>query len=123
MRLFVVLAFVAALAVDADAARKPTTREKAAVTVAVATQTPDDLFILRRVVVSTVQPGSRSPYSRFAAAFGFARDQAALVALHRRYRSWAVVDYGSRRIGCHMSQIVFGGRRAAVLRDLGIRCG
>lgn len=135
MRLLVVLAAVAALAVDADAARKPTPREKAAVTLAVVMQVPQiegvpALFLLKRVVVSTVRPGPGSTFSRFALAVGSARDQsgypvgsrAALVGFHRRVPGWVVVDYAPRRVGCRKPQEFFGGRRAAILRDLGIRC-
>ena len=89
-------------------------------------------FLVRRLVVSTVSPGRSSSFSRFAVASGIAKDQSglyptgsrmALVAVHRRTRNWIVVDYGVRRVGCTTPQSLFGGRRAAILRDLGIRCG
>ena len=141
MRMFAALAAVAVLAVaalltvDADAARKPTPAERAAVTYAVLTQVPEipgspAVVVLRRIVVSTVQPGHGSSFSRFAAASGFARDasgypagsRTALVGFHRRVQGWIMLDYRSSRAGCRKPQGYFGGRRAAILRDLGIRC-
>jgi len=89
------------------------------------------LFVVRRIIVSTVEPGARAPFTRFAAASGFGKDESgvfpegprtALVGLHRRTGRWTVVDYGLRRIGCWTPQSSFGGRRAAILRDLGIGC-
>ena len=142
MRLLTVSAFVAVLSaaavltLDAGAARKPTPSERAAVTLAVIVQIPhvkgdSAVFVMRRVIVSTVNPGPRSTFSRFAAAFGVARDESglyppgprtALAGLRRQTRAWSIVAYGSQRVGCTSRPDFFGGRRAAILRDLGIRC-
>jgi len=89
-------------------------------------------FLVRRLVVSTVSPGRSSSFSRFAVASGIAKDQSGVypggsrtvvVALHRGTGRWIVVAYGVRRVGCRSPQAFFGGRRASILRDLGIRCG
>ena len=131
-----VLAAAGALA-SAEAARKPTPKERIAIGTAVILQVPSvqgqtTLFVVRRIVVSTVEPGARAPFTRFAAASGFGKDESgvypegprtALVGLHRRTGRWTVVDYGVRRVGCRTPQSSFGGRRTTILRDLGIRCG
>ena len=135
MRAALVLAVLAALAVDADAARKPTPAERAAVTLAVLTQVPDTpgypaTVIVRRIVVSTVPSGRSSNFSRFAAAFVVGRDasgyppgpRTAVIGLHERTKGWIMVGYGPNRAVCREPQFFFGGRRAAILRDLGIRC-
>jgi len=130
-----VLAGSATLA-GAHAARAPTPKERAALTAAVILQIPHvdgqaAFFLVRRVVMSTVEPGRSSTFMRFGAAYGIAKDQSglyptgsrtALVAVHRRTRNWIVVDFGVPRVGCTTPQSFFGGRRAAILRDLGIRC-
>jgi hypothetical protein len=130
------LVLASGLAGDVDAARKPTPSERAAVTLAAIEAVPHveglaALFLVRRVVVSTVKPGASSTFSRFAAAFGVGKDQSGLYApgsrivllgLHRRTRTWIAVDYGMSRVGCHEPQSFFGGRRVAILRDLGLRC-
>ena len=124
------------LASGAGAARKPTPSERAAVTLAAIEGVPHvkglaAIFIVRRVVMSTVKPGSNSSFSSFGAAFGVAKDQSglypagpriALVGRHRRTGNWITVGYGVSRVLCHEPQSFFGGRRAAILRDLGIRC-
>jgi hypothetical protein len=141
MRLSVVasaaaLILAATLASGAGAARKPTPSERAAITVAAIEGVPHvqglvAFFVVRSVVVSTVKPGSNSSFSSFAAVFGVVRDQSglfptgpriALVGRHRRTRNWITVGYGVRRSICREPQSFFGGRRAAILRDLGIRC-
>ena len=135
MRAALVLAVLAVLAVDAHAARKPTPAEQAAVTLAVLTQVPDTTgypatVVVRRIVVSTVRPGRSSNFSRFAAVFVIARDasgyapgpRTAVVGLHERTKGWIMVGYGPNRAICREPQLFFGGRRAAILRDLGIRC-
>jgi hypothetical protein len=135
VRVFAALAVVAVLAVDAGAVRKPTPAERAGVSYAVLTQVPElpsspAVVVVKRVVVSTVRPGSSSNFSRFAAAFVFARDaslfpagpRTAVVGLHRRTRGWIMIGYGPARVVCREPQFFFGGRRAAILRDLGIRC-
>ena len=130
------LVLASGLVGDVDAARKPTPSERAAVTLAAIEAVPHvkgfaALFLIRRVAVSTVKPGTSSTFSSFAAAFGVAKDQSglypprsriALVGRHRRTRSWIAVDYGTSRVGCHEPQGYFGGRRVAILRDLGLRC-
>ena len=130
------LTLAGTLAVDTAAARKPTASERAAVTLAVIQGIPHvdgfaAIFVVRRVVMSTVKPGSSSSFSSFAAAFGVAKDQSglyptgprtALVGLHRRTRNWITVGYGVNRVVCREPQSFFGGRRAAILRDLGIPC-
>jgi hypothetical protein len=124
------------LAVEASAARKPTPSERARVTLAVIEGIPHvdgfaAIFVVRRVVMSTVKPGPSSSFSSFAAAFGVAKDQSglystgqrtALVGLHRRTRNWITIGYGVNRVVCREPQSFFGGRRAAILSDLGIRC-
>lgn len=135
VRVFAALAVVAVLAVDAGAARKPTPTERTAVTYAVLTQVPEvpsspAVVVVKRVVVSTVLPGPGSNFSRFAAAFVVARDaslypagpRTAVVGLHRRTRGWIMIGYGPGRVVCREPQFFFGGRRAAILRDLGVRC-
>lgn len=135
MRVALVLAVLALLAADAGAARKPTSAERAAVTLAVLAQVPDTpaypaSVVVRRVVVSTVRPGPRSAFSRFAAAFVVARDSSgyppgprtAVIGLQERTKGWIMVGYGPTRAVCREPQFFFGGRRAAILRDLGIRC-
>jgi hypothetical protein len=133
----VAVLLAAALASTAGAARKPTPSERAAITVAAINGVPHvqgiaALFIVRSVVMSTVKPGSNSTFSSFGAAFGVAKDQSglypagpriALVGQHRRTRNWITIGYGVRRAICREPQSFFGGRRAAILRDLGIRCG
>jgi hypothetical protein len=137
MRAFVVLAVLAVaatLTLDAGASRKPTPAEKAALTVAVVTQVPDlpshpAKIVVRRVVVSTVKPGPRANFTRFAAASVVADDfslfppgpRTAVIGLHRN-GYWIMVGYGPNRVVCKEPQFFFGGRRAAILRDLGIRC-
>jgi hypothetical protein len=135
MRVFAALTVVAALAVDAGAARKPNPSERAAVTFAVLTQVPEvpgspAAVVVRRVIVSSVRPGSGSNFLQFAAAFVIARDSSlypagariAVVGLHKHTKGWIMVGYGPSRAVCKVSQFFFGGRRSAILRDLGIRC-
>jgi hypothetical protein len=126
----------AALASEVGAARKPTPSERAAVTLAAIEGVPQvqgiaAFFLVRSVVMSTVKPGSNSSFSSFAAVFGVAKDQSglfptgariALVGRHRPTRHWITIGYGVPRTICHEPQSFFGGRRAAILRDLGIRC-
>lgn len=135
MRVVAVLALLSLVAADAPAARKPSAGERAAVTGAVLTQVPDlpsspAVVVVRRIVVSTVRPGRGSDFLRFAAAFGYGRDasgypagtRTAIVGLHRRTRGWIMIGYGSARAVCREPQFFVGGRRAAILRDLGVRC-
>jgi hypothetical protein len=130
------LVLAATLASSAGAARKPTPSERAAITLAAIEGVPHvdgiaAIFVVRRVVMSTVRPGSNASFSSFGAAFGVAKDQSglyptgpriALVGRHRRTRAWITVGYGVNRVLCHEPQSLFGGRRAAILRDLDIRC-
>ena len=132
----VALMTLAGITVDAVAARQPTPSERARVTLAVIQGVPHvdgfaAIFVVRRVVMSTVRPGPSSSFSSFAAAFGVAKDQSglyptgprtALVGQHPRTRNWITVGYGVNPVICHEPQSFFGGRRAAILRDLGIRC-
>ena len=134
--LVVALLLAATLASGAGAARKPTPSERAAITLAVIEGVPHvkglaAIFVVRKVVMSTVKPGSNSSFSSFGAAFGVAKDQSglfptgpriALVGRHRRTRNWITVGYGVSRVLCDEPQSFFGGRRAAILRDLGIGC-
>jgi hypothetical protein len=129
-----IAALVAATSGSADAARKPTPRERADVTRAVLSRlehdSPGVTASVKRVVVSTVLPRKQSTYSRFAAADAFGRDRAgrpvgffrALVGFSRRYERWVSMDYGSSEVGCNEPQVFFAGRRAAILRDLGLEC-
>jgi hypothetical protein len=133
----VVVLLATALASSVGASRKPTPSERAAITVAAIDGVPQvqgiaAFFLVRSVVMSTVKPGSNSTFSGFGAAFGVAKDQSglypagpriALVGRHRRTRNWITIGYGVRRAICREPQSFFGGRRAAILRDLGIRCG
>jgi hypothetical protein len=73
--------------------------------------------------VSTERPGA----SRFAVADVSGRDRlgavtpiTALVGFSRRFATWVLIDFGSSDVGCQESQQFFGGRRAAILRDLGL---
>ncbi len=132
----VALVLAATLASGAGAARKPTPSERTAITLAAIEGIPHvkgmaAIFVVRSIVMSTVKPGSSSSFSSFGAAFGVAKDQSglyptgpriALVGRHRRTLNWITVGYGVSRVLCHEPQSFFGGRRAAILRDLGIRC-
>ena len=139
MRLLGALALIAALAavgsVQGHAARKPTPRERADVAQAVSMQLEHDApavtLRVRRVVMSTMQPDAHSTYSRFAFAYALGRDGSgrlvgspirALVGFSRRFQMWFVITYGSSEVGCKEPQAFFGGRRTAILRDLGLGC-
>jgi hypothetical protein len=141
VRVVLAVAVVAAVAgwaqpTRGEAARPPTLKERTAIALAAVLGLPDTemqsaFLLVRRVRVSTVRPGGSSSFVRFATAAGIARDQSGLyptgprtvlVALHRRTRRWTAIDFGISLVGCAKPQSYFGGRRAAILRDLGIRC-
>lgn len=117
------------------ARKKPTSRERADVVRALVNQLKDDspnvIVRVSRVLVATVAPGKRSTYSGFAAASASAsaRDSGAplgsvraVVGLSRRLHVWIVIDYGTDQVGCVEPQRSFGGRRTAILRNLGFGC-
>lgn len=129
-----VLAAISAMQVQA--ARRPTERERADVARALMTQLEHDApavtLRVNRVVVATMRPGPHSIYSRFALARASSRDRSGqlvgsplqgLVGYSRRFKTWVVLNYGSTEVGCE-PMVFFGGRdrRAAILRDLGLGC-
>ena len=124
MRTLVACAVALVLVVDANAARRPTPHERAAIALAVVNQVQRDnlLIVIRvdRIVVSTVQPGPGSPFARFAIASAF--DGVALLGFYPSAKGWFVQSYGPRETVCQIRASRFGGRRAAILRDLGLSC-
>ena len=126
------LVLAAALTSGAGAARTPTPSERAALTLASFQVVPQGhgataFFLIRRVLLSTVTPGRNSRYSSFAAAFGLQSGpppgpRVALVGRSRLTRNWVGIAYGVPRVLCDLPQRYFGGRQAAILADLGIRC-
>jgi hypothetical protein len=124
VRILAVFAVAAVLVVDANASRSPTARERAAIVSAVSAQAlrNNPLVIVRidRILVSTIRPGPGAPFTRFASAVGFSRTT--LLGYYPDSKRWFVKAYGSTRAVCRTSPYIFGGRRAAILRDLGIRC-
>jgi hypothetical protein len=120
---------------SATASRPPDSTERAdivrAVLIRLETDSPSVTIHVNRVVVATKQPRARSKYSVFAAAHALGRDGTghlvgspltALVGYSRRFRTWVTITYGSDQVGCGAPQLLFGGRRAAILRDLGLGC-
>ena len=133
LTLSVLLAAVASL--QASAARSPSARERAEVTrallIRIERDNPAVTVRVNRVLVSTKLPGKRSIYSQFAAADALGRDRSgrlvgspirALMGFSRRFQTWVAIDYGSDLVGCNEPQVFFGGRRAVILRDLGLGC-
>jgi len=124
MRILAVVAVAIVLAFDANAARRPTTREQAEIVHAVAMhfERANPLVLVRvdQIVISTVQPGPRTGFTRFAIAVGLGRT--ALLGYYPSSKAWYVKSYGSKRAACRTSPYLFGGRRAAIFRDLGIKC-
>jgi hypothetical protein len=120
----------------AAASRNPSAAERAAIAKAVLLQLEHDAPTVRtmvdnRVKVSTVAPPASSTYLRFALAGASGVDAsgqavqgaAVLVGFSRRYHGWFVLTYGSDLgLPCNYPQVWFGGRRTAILADLGIRC-
>jgi hypothetical protein len=124
VRILAVFALAAVLVVDANAARRPTARERSEIVSAVSTHIlrNNPLVIVRvdRIVVSTVRPGPRAPFNRFAIAVGLGRTT--LLGYYPDSKRWFVKGYGSTRAVCRTSPYIFGGRRAAILLDLGLDC-
>jgi hypothetical protein len=120
----------------AMASRRPSLTERAGIARAVLLQLEHDAPTIRTTVdsaikVSTVAPGSTSTYVRFALAGASGVDAsgqavqgaAALVGFSRHYHQWFVLTYGSDLgLPCNYPQAWFGGRRSAILADLGVRC-
>jgi hypothetical protein len=122
VRILVALAVVAVLVVDANAARRPTPRERAQIVLAVSNRVNSTLVVIRvdRIVVSTVTPGPGAPFTRFAVAVAVGRT--ALLGYYPRSKDWFVQSYGTKTAACRLHPSRFGGRRAAILRDLGLAC-
>ena len=118
------LAIALVLVVDASASRRATPRERVEVVLALTTyvqrQNPVLIVRLDRIVVSTVQPGSSTGFTRFAVAGALGR--IALLGYYPSSKAWFVQTYGSQAAVCRTHPSRFGGRRAAILRDLGLRC-
>jgi hypothetical protein len=72
------------------------------------------------VVVSTVSPGPGAPFTRFAVAV--ASDRTAVLGYYPRSKDWFVRSYGAKTAACRLHPSRFRGRRAAILRDLGLAC-
>jgi hypothetical protein len=132
--LLLALALAVLLTSAADAARKPTQSERAAISRTVLLRIEHDYptyaVKVTYTAVSTAPPGAGSVYSKFAVADFGGRDEAgqqldplaSLVGFSRRFRAWVILDYGSSGVGCRERQAFFGGRRAAILRDLNLAC-
>jgi hypothetical protein len=122
MRIFVALTAAAVLAGDANAARPPTPRERAQIVLAVSNRVTSPVVVIRvdRIVVSTVMPGPGAPFTRFAVAVASGRT--ALLGYYPSSTNWFVQSYGTKTAACRLHPSRFGGRRAAILRDLGIAC-
>jgi hypothetical protein len=122
VRILVALTVGAVLVADANAARPPTPRERAQIVLAVSSRDTTPVVVIRvgTIVVSTEPPGPGAPFTRFALAVAGRRT--ALLAFYPTSKDWFVQSYGSRRDACRLHPSRFGGRRAAILRDLGIRC-
>lgn len=123
MRILVALAVAAVLVVDANAARRPTPRERAQIVLAVSNRVNSPVVVVIRVdriVVSTVSPGPGAPFTRFAVAVASGRT--ALLGYYPSSKDWFVQSYGSKSAACRLHPSRFGGRRAAILRDLGLAC-
>jgi hypothetical protein len=127
VRILVVLALALVLAavvvVDANAARRPTPRERAQIVLAVSNRVSSPVVVVIRVdriVVSTVSPGPGAPFTRFAVAVAAGRT--ALLGYYPSLKNWFVQSYGTKTAACRLHPSRFGGRRAAILRDLGLAC-
>ena len=122
MRILVALAVAAVLVVDANAARRPTPRERVQIVLAVSNRVNSPVVVIRvdRIVVSTVSPGPGAPFTRFAVAVASGRT--ALLGYYPSSKDWFVQSYGSKSAACRLHPSRFGGRRAAILRDLGLAC-
>jgi hypothetical protein len=122
VRILVALAVAAVLVVDANAARRPTPRERAQIVLAVSNRVNSPVVVIRvdRIVVSTVSPGPGAPFTRFAVAVASGRT--ALLGYYPSSKDWFVQSYGSKSAACRLHPFRFGGRRAAILRDLGLAC-
>lgn len=132
----VVCALAGAVVVaPAGSQRRPSAQERGAIArvllVAVERNEPTISAKVSSVVVSTQRTGSRSVYSRIAMAQFGSRDAAgnpldesyAVLGYSRRFRAWALIGYGSSYVGCDGADApLFGGRRTAIFRDLGISC-
>ncbi len=124
MRILVVFALALVVVADASASRRATPRERAEIVLALTTyvqrQNPVIVVRLDRIVVSTVQPGSSTGFTRFAVAGTLGR--IALLGYYPSSKGWFVQTYGSQTAVCRTHPSRFGGRRPAILRDLGLRC-
>jgi hypothetical protein len=122
VRILVALGVAAVLVVDASAARRPTPRERAQIVLAVSNRVNSPVVVIRvdRIVVSTVSPGFGAPFTRFAVAVAGGRT--ALLGYYPSSKDWFVQSYGSTSAACRLHPSRFGGRRTAILRDLGLAC-
>ncbi len=120
---------------DAGASRRASAGEKQHITRQVLIELERDNPVLpirvTRIRLSTQRPGATSPYSKFAIANFTALDERGdpldeiygLLAYSKRFKAWTMIGYGSDDVGCAPSEAqLFGGRRAAILRDLGVPC-
>jgi hypothetical protein len=114
----------------ATAARRPTQRERRLITQAVtagmeAAQSravPSFAGRVTRIKVSVVAT-PRAFFTRYGVAYYFdPQIGAAAVFLGLRHGYWHVLNYGSSSVGCGLPQRLVGGRRAAILADLGLDC-
>jgi hypothetical protein len=46
----------------------------------------------------------------------------AILGYSRRYHVWAMLGYGTNDVSCDRPAALFGGRRKAILKDLGVPC-
>jgi hypothetical protein len=123
VRILVVLVLAAVVVADANAARRPTPRERAQIVLAVANRVNSPVVVViraDRIVVSTVLPGPGAPFTRFAVAVAVGRT--ALLGYYPSSKDWFVQSYGTKTAACRLHPSRFGGRRAAILRDLGLVC-
>ena len=123
------------VASEAGASRRPTTIEKREVSremlVEVERDSPTVPTRVIAVRVSTIRISATSPYSKFAvvALSGYnERGEPIGDSMHgvlgysKRYRAWTIIGYGSSEVACDRADLpLFGGQRAAILRDLGLR--
>lgn len=125
----------ATAAVSANGQRKPVGSERSAIVrvvlVALERDNPAIPVRVSSVAVSTQPTGAASVYSKVAAAFFTGLDAAgnpldtlyAVLGYSRRFRVWTMLDYGTSDVACdRQTASLFGGRRTAIFKDLGVPC-
>ena len=136
--LIVVAALVLFLPLTASAAttqRNPTPNERSALTRSVLASleldSPTIPIKVLAIRVSTQPPGAASVYSKFATVefTGLSESGEQLdtisgfLGYSRRLKVWTMIEYGSSgENGCVRPAALFGGRKVAILGDLGARC-